>query len=121
MGYRTVFLWFRTLNMRGRWQKQRRPPPQFKFRFGFCVIRFSGGFTLSTSAITSLNGGGICGIGWEPLPFAREVFKSPAVLLHHADDWDRPGWTTLWGGIQSSSPETLAKYSSTICFLRDSR
>ncbi|MGC2229441.1 MAG: hypothetical protein WA254_07510, partial [Candidatus Sulfotelmatobacter sp.] len=29
--------------------------------FGF----FSGGFTLSTSAITSLNGSGMCGIGLE--------------------------------------------------------
>jgi len=27
----------------------------------------------------------------------------------------------LWRGLQSSSPETLSKYSSIICFLRESR
>ena len=39
-----------------------------KFSYFFFVARFwffSGGFTLSTSAITSLNGRGMCGIGFE--------------------------------------------------------
>ena len=33
------------------------------------------------------------------------------------------GWVgaMLYRGVQSSSPETLSKYSSTTCFLRESR
>jgi hypothetical protein len=37
------------------------------FVLSCCVVLccFSGGFTFSTSAITSLNGRGMCGIGFE--------------------------------------------------------
>ena len=47
-----------------------------KFRgyfFGGFVFCFSGGLTLSTSAITSLNGSGICGIGLELVIFFSVV------------------------------------------------
>ena len=41
-----------------------RPSEALRFRVFVCAA-FSGGFTLSTSAITSLNGSGMCGIGLE--------------------------------------------------------
>jgi hypothetical protein len=47
---------------------------------GLCC--FSGGFTLSTSAITSLNGRGMCGIGLEFVVFS---FQRPASLPYLHD------------------------------------
>jgi len=52
------------------------------FRFRGARTDFSGGFALSTSAITSLNGRGICGIGLEfVILFAGSILLVVTVRL----------------------------------------
>jgi hypothetical protein len=47
----------------------------------FAFFGFSGGFTLSTSAVTSLNGKGICGIGFADIERLLEGRKSGIHVL----------------------------------------
>jgi len=76
-------------------------PLRLAFFVGF---GFSGGFTLSTSAMTSLNGSGMCGIGFELVIFSVAI----GILSDDAPEASIENKTSLWI-FQNVSPMLVFK------------